>query len=683
MPITNYDDMKQKKARIIDLLMNLAQEIDNLKCELGLSVNGDVLIDLKKRLENDNFKVLIIGEFKNGKSTFINALLGDKILPAYSTPCTAVINEVKYGDNKRAVLYFKNPIPERISEDILPEMKQYIKKYEGKKIPPVSINVSQLVNYVAIPNKYTDDQAAAISELPYSKVVLEYPVDICRDGLEIIDSPGLNENGTRTKVTEEYLDRADAIIYVFRCPKIGGINEMDYIKHKIQTRGYKDIFFICNAINQVDKDEQQELVDFAHNKLDPETSFGAKGVFFVDAKGALDAKILKDMGKYSMTGMKEFEDNLSEYLRNNKGRAKLIQIIEPCRNFIKGLKEQQIKSYIKVLNQKSNDLEKKIKDAKPKLIEAEGKKNTVSKKIALSMDQLKKKIIDSIDNKYGSIIANVPNAVDKFEIDNYMTANIFKQKERKEALEREVISKIDKYINEEMSSWIKFDLSNIIKEHIDRLEKEIGGYVDIFYKNLDEFRYCVSDVKKPKEISGLDRVTATILGTIVGGPTYGVLGATIGIGEMAKRSAITVGAAFAVGAIAAFTPIGIASYVTATTVATITSGVVQIATGGKALTKKYKKQLTNNFIYKLNETRDESCNTYASNIVDDIKSKFALIEQALDNEINIEKSKIESLINDKKLNEKDKKNKLNKLMVIEDKISEIEKELESLSYQIQ
>ena len=46
----------------------------------------------------------------------------------------------------------------------------------------------------------------------------------------------------------------------------------------------------------------------------------------------------------------------------------------------------------------------------------------------------------------------------------------------------------------------------------------------------------------------------------------------------------------------------------------IASGILQLATGGKALTEKYKKQLRDSFVSKLKETREESCSNYATNI---------------------------------------------------------------------
>lgn len=681
MPISSYEDMREKKSQIMHSLIDLAGIVDNLN-EMGLAINGTALIDLKKKLESDNFKVLVIGEFKNGKSTFINALMGEKVLPAYSTPCTAVINEVIYGKDKRAMLFFKNPLPEEISSDITPSAKQHIKKYEGQKIPPIELDVNDLVDYVAIPDP-TKDQADSIKELPYSKVVLEYPIEICHDGIEIIDSPGLNENGTRTKVTEEYLNQADAILFVFRCPKIAGASEMDYITDQIHARGHNDIFFICNAINQISEDEQDRLIRFGNKKLSPLTTLGENGIFYIDALGALKAKQSKDATSLAHTGMPKFENALSEYLRNNKGKAKLMQIITPCRSFIEALKTQHIKSYIASLDQDVYALEKKIKDAMPSLDLAEKRKDLVEKKIDFGMQELEKNIRELMDAQYGVVIGKIPGFVEDMDLENHMTVNPFKQKEKKEALEKEVLSKLEQFVQKEMGTWIKTELKNAIDVSIDKLQQDIGDDINIFYENLDEFRYEVSGVEKPKDISGFERVSATILGTIVGGPMYGALGASLGFGEIAKRSAVTMGAAFAGGAILAFTPVGMAAITTATTVALIGAGIVQLATGGKALTDKYKKKLKEGFIDSLKDGREEGCKDYAKGIACDVREKFSLVNEALDTEIQIEKSKVEALKKDKEDSANERTEKLARLREFEQKLISIESVLTDVGKSIE
>ncbi len=680
MSIKNFEDMRRMKADIATQLNDLALQIDKLNA-IGIDIDGQGLMDLESKLENDTFKVMVIGEFKRGKSTFVNALLGDEILPAYSRPCTAVINEVKYGAKERATLFFKNPLPNEMSKAISELAIQYIKKYEGKEIPPMPIDVSRLKDYVAIPDP-TKKQADSISELPYSKVVLEYPIEICRNGIEIIDSPGLNENATRTKVTQEYLDSADAILFVLNCTQLWSQGEKEYVCDNIQARGHKDIFFICNKIDQIDEDEREDLMQYGNGLLVPMTALGKDGIFYVDSKGALKAKKQKDIEKLSKTGMPAFENSLSEYLRNNKGRTKLLQVIEPCGRYITVLRNQHIESYIRSLDQNFDEIEKKIKDASPKLERAEERKELVVQKIDLAMKELKKKVRDSMDIQYGNIISNMSEAVDNIELNNHMTVNPFKQKEKKEALEKEVISNLEGFVQSEMGQWIKMDLNQLIDGFIDDLQRNLGTDIDIFYENLDEFRYAVSGVEKPKDISGFERVSATIVGTIVGGPTYGMLGATLGLGEIAKRSAITVGASFAAGAILAFTPVGIATITAGATIALLGSGILQLATGGEALTKKYKKQLKDSFSDKLMETREESCNTYASNIVNDVRKKFDLVVQALDNEITIEKSKVDALKKDREKSAEERKEKLKKLTEIDASMAFIEKELKEIERKI-
>lgn len=664
MPISSYAEMKEKKSDILRSLVDLAEIIDELK-NFGIAVDGQALLDLKEKLENDNFKVLVIGEFKNGKSTFINSLMGKKVLPAYSTPCTAVINEVVYGEEERAVLYFKNPLPEEMSTDIQESAAQHIKKYESKgEIPPIELNVDDLEDYVAIPDP-TKDQADSIKELPYNKVVLEYPIELCRDGIEIIDSPGLNENGTRTKVTEEYLNSADAIVFVFRCPKIAGRSELDYIVDQIHPRGYRDIFFVCNAINQVPEEERERLIRFGNKKLEPLTELGREGIFYVDALGALKAKCSRDVDALNNTGMLEFETALSDYLRNNKGKTKLMQIIVPCSKYIDKLKNEYIQTYIGSLNQDVEALKKRIHDAMPKLDIAKEKKKSVELKIQNEMQHLKEEIAKRMDEQYGVIIKGIPEVVNNMDLDNHMTINPFKQKEKKSALENEVISKIDQYVQKQMGAWIQTELNPFLTSSIDRLQKELGQDVDVFYENLDDFRYDVSGINKSKDISGFERVTATIFGTILCGPTYGFLGASMGFGEMAKRSALTYGAV----AIAACTPLGIG----AIGAAIIGAGILQIATGGKALTEKYKKKVKDGFINSIQNSRKSSADDYAEEVTKDVTEKFNLIVQALDNEIEIEMSKISALEEDAKKGEELRNQKINCLKEISDRIERIER----------
>ena len=298
------------------------------------------------------------------------------------------------------------------------------------------------------------------------------------------------------------------------------------------------------------------------------------------------------------------------------------------------------------------------------------------------MQELEIKIFDLMNVEYEDVLTKIPKFVDEMDIENYMTANPFKQKHQKEALEKEVVEKLEKFVEKEISNWLKDDLKREINSFVDELENQLGQDIDIFYENLDGFRYEISGVKNPKDISGFERVSATILGTIIGGPMYGVLGASLGLGEIAKRSAVTMGASAVGGAIVAFTPIGIATITTAASIAIVSAGILQLATGGKALTNKYKKQLKNSFVEKLKDSKEEDCKKYAERVAGDVREKFSLVSQALDNEIQIEHSKIETLKKNKENSEQERENKILKLNQCVDELTQISKLLTELEREI-
>ena len=107
MPIVaagGFQEFEQRRENLLGLAGRMRPIVD----ELGVDTGRESLHQLRERIETDTFKVMVVGEFKRGKSTFINALLGEQVLPVHSLPCTAVINEVKWSETKRAVLH---PMP--------------------------------------------------------------------------------------------------------------------------------------------------------------------------------------------------------------------------------------------------------------------------------------------------------------------------------------------------------------------------------------------------------------------------------------------------------------------------------------------------------------------------------------------------------------------------------------------
>ncbi len=60
-------------------------------------VTSKSLSETRTKLEEEAFNLVVLGQFKRGKSTFINALLGESILPTAIMPLTSVVTILRYG----------------------------------------------------------------------------------------------------------------------------------------------------------------------------------------------------------------------------------------------------------------------------------------------------------------------------------------------------------------------------------------------------------------------------------------------------------------------------------------------------------------------------------------------------------------------------------------------------------
>ena len=283
---TDYAPFKVKHQQLTDILARTADITSNM----DMVQPTENLKKLQEKVKNDSFKIQVVGTFKNGKSTFINSFLGEEILPAYTLPATAVINEVKYGEKKRAVLHFCQPMPKDARMTDIPSRAfDHMKKYNIDNIPPMEIPYDEIESYVVIPKG--KDPKEAMKESPFEKVELFWPMELLKNGVEIIDSPGLNEAESRTKVTMEYLTKADAIIFLLTADRLCSQDEMNFVEYNLKGNGFESPFFVINKFDIPRKREREEIKDFAYGKLENYTTFGKSGFYFVSAINALDGKI--------------------------------------------------------------------------------------------------------------------------------------------------------------------------------------------------------------------------------------------------------------------------------------------------------------------------------------------------------------------------------------------------------
>src|SRR5579884_3135606 len=96
---------------------------------------------VRRRVEHERFVVACVGQFKRGKSTLINALIGDPVLPAGIVPVTAITTVVRFGQRRLAHVLASDGLTSSIDVDALAEyVSEARNPANAKRITAVEVN---------------------------------------------------------------------------------------------------------------------------------------------------------------------------------------------------------------------------------------------------------------------------------------------------------------------------------------------------------------------------------------------------------------------------------------------------------------------------------------------------------------------------------------------------------------
>jgi ribosome biogenesis GTPase A len=118
--LNDLEKVAKTRQEIADRLGNIADTLDRSELEgnsnsgkLGLERDIEDLTLASQNLRQGVFRLLVLGDLKRGKSTFLNALIGEKLLPRDVNPCTALLTVLRYGTQKKVTVYFITSIGKR------------------------------------------------------------------------------------------------------------------------------------------------------------------------------------------------------------------------------------------------------------------------------------------------------------------------------------------------------------------------------------------------------------------------------------------------------------------------------------------------------------------------------------------------------------------------------------------
>jgi GTPase Era involved in 16S rRNA processing len=226
----SYNSSLPEHRRIIFMLSEWVRQLGRAADTLSLANISLSAKELLYKVEGSAFSIAIVGEFKRGKSTLINALLGQAILPTDILPTTATLNRIKYGIRPQVQIHFVDGRIETIEQN---KMAQYV-----TKLTPESTRI-----------------AATIKE-----AIVYYPVSYCRDDVDIIDTPGLQDEAAMTAVTLAILPKVDAAIFVTMALVPFSKSEQAFLSEQLLKQNLGRILFVVTGIDRCHDTESVDKI---------------------------------------------------------------------------------------------------------------------------------------------------------------------------------------------------------------------------------------------------------------------------------------------------------------------------------------------------------------------------------------------------------------------------------------
>lgn len=250
------DPELQKRVPVIDNKPETRQrEIE----KIGRDIEGQ-----SEEVRGGRYRVVILGPFNVGKSTFINALLGGEYLPTMLEEMTAKLTHVCHSESAYIRLDFtKNP-----SGDEIREMETLVRKVPGAELKACSSDCLQ-VNFKegspdavrqvleALVTVIADEDHPALRPLreKMKETHLGIPDLTVGEHITLSDSPGVHSiSDTRQEITYQVIPRSQLVVLLVDSENAGNVHDLEFIRRISENRQRK-IFFVLNKCDQLASDE--------------------------------------------------------------------------------------------------------------------------------------------------------------------------------------------------------------------------------------------------------------------------------------------------------------------------------------------------------------------------------------------------------------------------------------------
>ena len=219
------------------------------------------------------FSLVVLGDFKRGKSTVINAILGKNIAPVNVAPETFTINSISYGETPLAEAVLKN----------------------GQRI---TLTADDLVR-----EKLERLMKAFPDSLDY--IDIRDNVEILKE-IRIVDTPGLSDLDCLDKKVQDYLVNADAVLYIASALSPFSESEQVFLATHISPMSFSKLFVL---VNMIDAMNTQEDIDKIIGRITERCEAIVPNVFVYGVSGIDEYRRKIGLNRPDIKGFQEFYEN--------------------------------------------------------------------------------------------------------------------------------------------------------------------------------------------------------------------------------------------------------------------------------------------------------------------------------------------------------------------------------------
>jgi GTPase SAR1 family protein len=287
---TTYSEARAALGGALGRLATLAEERGSVGVATGAR-------DLAEKLSEERFTVVVAGEFKRGKTTFVNAFLGAEVLPTAVVPLTSVVTAVTWGPQAQAEVVFRDGRTEEVDA---PDLRRYVTERENPG-----------------------------NRLGVDRAVLRYPSDELRDGVFVVDTPGVGSvYRHNTDVAYAFMPEADAAIFLTSADPPISAAERTFLETVRQEAAR--MFFVLNKVDYLSGPDREEATEFTRQVV--EEAIGREVALYpLSARQALAAKLTGDPSALEASGFAAFERDFRQFLLRDKGEVILASVAGQAR----------------------------------------------------------------------------------------------------------------------------------------------------------------------------------------------------------------------------------------------------------------------------------------------------------------------------------------------------------------